>query len=504
MSAACRSRQWQYEQSTQPLCSYCLLRRSPADVPLKEAAEHVRIRQFAERAALSAALSLSLLGLGTTTGFGTTPAAADTSTALPISSYRDMAVDAAHQQVFLSDPFGDNVLVTDYSGQVVKLISGEDGAWGFALSSDSSTLYVALRDAGAIAAIDTATLQETARYDTGTGAGAYAGPTSLASAGGKLWFGYSTDIWHGALGSLDLSGPQPVVTLGQGPDLFRGSPHLAATPEHPDTLVAAESDGNNAALAVYDVSTGQANTQAMRVAPGPDGCASLQDLALTPDAARVVVACASPYYHQAFRTTDLADDGRYTTSHYPDAVAIAPDGTIAAGVDGASEPDVHLFAPGDSTAYKTWDFPAPSPYATTTLQPGGLAWTPDAGRIFAVTKDSGSSSLTLQVLNHPQVSTTVTVQAPASSPRNQNLTLTGKLEAPVGFSTTSSVDIWRLDDPLAGEGTLIGSAPVAADGTFSYTDRPRAKGNVQYTVQYYGDARHAYAYGSVTVDITSD
>ncbi|MER5660047.1 hypothetical protein [Streptomyces mirabilis] len=49
---------------------------------------------------------------------------------------------------------------------------------------------------------------------------------------------------------------------------------------------------------------------------------------LTPDAARVVVACASPYHHQAFRTADLADDGRHTTSSYPDAVAIAPDGTM--------------------------------------------------------------------------------------------------------------------------------------------------------------------------------
>ncbi|MFF2512821.1 hypothetical protein [Streptomyces sp. NPDC058086] len=90
----------------------------------------------------------------------------------------------------------------------------------------------------------------------------------------------------------------------------------------------------------------------------------MQDLALTPDAARVVVACASPYHHQAFRTADLADDGRYTTSSYP----------------------------------------------------------------------------------------------------NQELTLTGKLDAPVGFGTGSAVDIWRLDDPLAGEGTLIGSATVAADG----------------------------------------
>ncbi|MET7349124.1 hypothetical protein [Streptomyces mirabilis] len=122
-------------------------------------------------------------------------------------------------------------------------------------------------------------------------------------------------------------------------------------------------------------------------------------------------------------------------------MAIAPDGTIAAGVDGASSPDVHLFAQGDFTAFKTWDFPAPSPYAATTLQSAGLAWAPDASRIFAVTKDSNSSSLTLQVLNHPQVPTTVTVQAPASSPRNQNLTLTGKLDAPVGFGTGSTVDL---------------------------------------------------------------
>ncbi|POX51224.1 YncE family protein [Streptomyces sp. Ru72] len=458
----------------------------------------MRIRQFAGRAALSAALSLSFLGLGTTT------AAADTSAPLPISSYRDMVVDAAHQQVFLSDPFGGSVLVTDYTGQVVKQIGGEAGAWGMALSSDSTTLYVALRDAGAIAAIDTATLQETARYDTGTGAGAYAGPTSLASAGGKIWFGYSTDSWNGALGSLDLSGAQPVVARGQGLDTFRGSPRLAAAPQDPDTLVAAESDGNAATLAVYDVSSGQADVRAKRVDPGPEGCTSLRDLALTPDGARVVVACASPYYHQAFRTADLADDGRYTTGHYPDSVAIAPDGTIAAGVDGASSPDVYLFTQGGSTAFKTWDFPASSPYATNTLQSAGLAWAPDGSRIFAVTEDSGSSSLTLQVLDFPQVTTTVTVQAPASSPRNQDLTLTGRLEAPVGFGAGTTVDIWRLDDPAAGEGTLIGSATVAADGTFGYTDRPKAKGDVQYTVQYGGDARHTSAYGTVTVDITSD
>ncbi|MDV6289036.1 hypothetical protein R2F25_18180 [Streptomyces sp. UP1A-1] len=110
------------------------------DLLTKEANDQVRTRHFVARAALSAAVGLSLLGLRAD------PAAADTVSPLPIGSYRDMAVDAAHQQVFLSDPFGDSVLVTDWTGQVVKQIGGTDGAWGFALSADSGTLYVALRD----------------------------------------------------------------------------------------------------------------------------------------------------------------------------------------------------------------------------------------------------------------------------------------------------------------------------------------------------------------------
>jgi sugar lactone lactonase YvrE len=455
----------------------------------------LRTRQCAERAALAAALGLSLLV------FGTTTAAADTSTSLPISSYGDIAVDGAHQQVFLSDPSGGDVLVTDYTGQVVKQISGETGASGLALSSDSRTLYVALTGAGAIATIDTATLQETARYDTGTGAGTYAGPTSLALAGGKIWFGYDTGVASGALGSLDLSGPEPVVTRGQGLDTFNG--RLAATPQNPDTLVTGEANGNDTTLVVYDVSTGQANERAERVNPGPDGCASLQDLALTPDAARIVVACASPYYHQAFRTADLSDDGHYTTGAYPDAVAIASDGEIAAGSDSSTAPDVYLFGQGNSTAFKSWDFPAPSG-SWDTLETAGLAWAPDGSRLFAVTEVGSRSSLALKVLDPPQADTTVTVHAPASSPRNQDLTVTGKLESAVGFSPGTTVDVWRLDDPLAGEGTLIGSATVAADGTFSYTDRPKAKGDVQYTVRYAGDAHHTSAYGAVTVNITSD
>ncbi|MFC8870023.1 hypothetical protein ACFUAC_20640 [Streptomyces sp. NPDC057148] len=93
----------------------------------------------------------------------------------------------------------------------------------------------------------------------------------------------------------------------------------------------------------------------------------------------------------------------------------------------------------------------------TTLVPVGLARAPDGSRIFAVTETSGTSSLSPHVLDH-----------------------------------------LRTDDPVAGEGTLIGSA----DGTSSSTDRPTAKGQVQCTAQYYGDTRRAY--GSVVVEVVSD
>ncbi|WP_097866860.1 YncE family protein [Streptomyces sp. rh34] len=465
----------------------------------------MKTRRRVGRAALTAALGLSLLGVGA-------PAAsADTNSgALPISSYKDIVVDGVHQHVFLSDPVGGSVLVTDYQGQVVQRIDGAAGAWGLALSADSGTLYVALRDAGAIAAVDTATLRETARFDTGTGAGVYAGPTSLATAGGQLWFGYAKDTWTGALGSVDLSDTEPKVTLDHVMDDFGGFPHLVASPADPDLLVAAEADGNSVAVALYDVGSGQAERREQKVGPGPQGCSSLQDLSLTPDARQVVVSCAEPDMHQVFSTTDLSHQGQYAVDGNPVAVAVAPDGTIATGTHaGGGQPDVSLFTPGEEAAFKNWDLPATSDelYAPEdTLRSAGLAWAPDGGRLFAVTEIGAShpTSVGLRVLDMPQVATSLTLTAPATSPRNHDLTLTGRVVSPVPLAADSTVDVIRLDDPALGEGTHIGTAPVAADGTFSFVDLPRAKGSVQYTAHYYGDARHAYSYGSVTVDIVSD
>ncbi|TKA06658.1 YncE family protein [Actinacidiphila oryziradicis] len=168
-------------------------------------------------------------------------------------------MDAVHQHFFISDPTGGSVVVTDYGGQVVGQITSEPGAAGLALSYDSGTLYVALPNADAISAIDTSALAETARYKTGPGTA----PLHPAVAGGKVWFGYGTAT-QGNIGSLDLSGADPVVTLGQEGSShgFYSAPLLASSPADPGELVAGVEGQSPVELQVYDVSSGTAASKA--------------------------------------------------------------------------------------------------------------------------------------------------------------------------------------------------------------------------------------------------
>ncbi|MBP5941183.1 hypothetical protein F3K43_38475 [Streptomyces sp. LBUM 1476] len=137
-------------------------------------------------------------------------------------------MDGVHRHVFISDPKTDSVVVADYTGKAVGRIVGETGGDGMVLSQDSGTLYVALPGADAISAVDTVTFKETARYATG----AHTAPLDLALAGGKLWFGYGEYAREGGnIGSLDLSGAVPVVTLDQSGGVpWESAPQLTTTP----------------------------------------------------------------------------------------------------------------------------------------------------------------------------------------------------------------------------------------------------------------------------------
>ncbi|MEU2333210.1 Ig-like domain repeat protein [Streptomyces sp. NPDC013172] len=418
-----------------------------------------------------------------------TPAYADTSGLLPVRSVGDIVVDGAHQQVFISDPTNGKIVVTDYSGNVLKqLTTNLSGVHGLELSADSGTLYAAVQDMDAIAVIDTATDTETTRYAVGDK------PLSVALAGGKLWFGYGGDT-AGNIGSVDLTDDH-TVTLNQDRSWYQ-APLVDAAPGS-DVLVAGAVDQSPVELASYDVSSGTAT----KLAGTREAGDNLGDLQVTPDGKDVVVASGAPYYHQIFKTSDLNEDGKYTSINYPNAVAIAPDGTVAGGSDASYNPDIYIFRPGNSEAVRSYEFPSTGASSGSDLMAdAGLAWAPDSSRLFAVSYNS-EGVYSLREYDTPgKAASTLTVNAPASATRAKQLTVTGTLSSTTAFPAGTQVSATRtdLDSP---NGKALPAVTVKADGTFSFTDTPPAGGKVTYKVGYAGDEQHTAASAKDTVDVS--
>ncbi|MER7397485.1 hypothetical protein ABT381_18475 [Streptomyces sp. NPDC000151] len=448
------------------------------------------------RRRLSALTLTALVGTATLVGPGSAgPAYADSATPLPADWITDTVVDGVHQRVFMSAPNSDSVLVADYDGKLVGQIPGEQGASGLALSEDSGTLYVGLSEGEAVAAIDTGSLTETARYATGTGNQ----PSTPVVTGGKVWFSFYGPK-GGGIGSVDLSGADPVVSTEEVPAYaWYNAPLLVASPAAPNTIVAGEVGSSPATVGVYDVSSGHPVEKAKVWNPG-DGSSTtsnLRDMAIAADGENVVVASGAPYKQQVFKLSDLSANGSYPTSPYPNAVAIAPDGTVAAGIDGYYEDDIYLFTPGGAAAYRTYEVKGTT---NATLATRGLEWAPDGSRLFAIT---GSGSTTeLKVLTEAaKADSRLTATAPATAPSGPPLTVSGTLSAKLPYADGTSVEVTRTG-PSGGSAVPLGSATVAADGTFSVTDRPRGEGEVTYTVTYKGDARHTSATATATMQLT--
>ncbi|MFI6009485.1 Ig-like domain repeat protein [Streptomyces sp. NPDC051243] len=423
------------------------------------------------------------------TGAGS--AAADSSTALSLKSTGDMVVDGVHQRVFISDPTAGQVVVTNYAGAVVGTVGSLPGVRGLELSPDSGTLYAAVGDADAIVAIDTATATEAHRWSTGT-----AGPKYVALTGGKLWFSYGSG-GDGNIGSLDPAGTDPALTLGQDTNrTFYDAPILDASAGAPGTLVAGAPGQSPVVLAVFDVSSGTASRSAYAFDPGNTGGGNLADLAVTPDGKDVITASGAPYYQAVYKLSDLSADGKYVTNTYPNAVDIAPNGDVAAGTSSWYDPDVHVFKQGVSTPVKQYDFPnTGTSSGSDTLAARGLAWAPDESKLFAVSLNN-NDAYSLRIFDAPtKAATTLTATAPTTATRAKPLTVTGTLTSSAAFPAGTTVSVTRTDDESP-SGKALGTATVAADGSYSFTDTPPAGGKVTYTVTYAGDADHAPATAS--------
>ncbi|WP_247706177.1 YncE family protein [Streptomyces liliiviolaceus] len=432
---------------------------------------------------LAVVLSSAALAAGTAG-----PASADAAKVLPVASVGDIVVDGAHRRVYVSDPTGGKIVVTDYTGAVRATLTGLSGVSGLALSADSGQVYAAVKNGNRIVSVETGTYTQTASYPVG------AAPVDLEVVDGRIWFAHGTDF-----GSLDVSGAEPVVHLAQRGDVgFSGGfgMYLASDPAVPGVLAV----GNGGDLAVYDVS---ADGAALRVKGRMD--TAVRQIDLTPDGGQVLTSWGDPEYGYgigAYAATDLTEQTGYPIDAYPNAVRVAPDGSVAGGSSSWYDPDVHIHRPGDQVPVREYDFPnTGNSSGADTLVDGALAWAPDASQVFAVSVNT-YGTYTLRALSDPTKELpTLKVSAPTKSDRAKKLTVTGRLTSKSALPAGTSLSVTRTDVESPG-GKALAAVRTKADGSFSFADTPPAGGKVTYKVSYAGDATHGAATGSDAVEVS--
>jgi hypothetical protein len=463
--------------------------------------------RFKRALAAATASAVTAAGVVASVAVSAGSAAAGTitaSVALPFSTYSQMLVDPVHHHLFVTAGSGSSsILVTDYSGQTVATIPDEPGATGLALSGDGTTVYAALANGDAISAVSTATLAETARYATGAGTD----PAYVAYTSGRIWFGYGAPGSHGAIGSIDPGTSPATVTLSAVNDPLAGwygAPELKASPA--GGLVAGQPSSTPLQLASYDVSTGTAATLTPMTTFG--NYAFLTGMQITPDGKDVVVATTATA-PTIFQVSDLSVVGGYPAANPAGGVAIAGDGTVAAGSGTGNSYQVSLFAPGGTTPLDTYSFGSRPPV--------DLALSPDASELFAVTVSvtvtppSGGRPPTvvrhyaLTIITNPvQNPSTITLTGPGTVKHGTPVTLTGTLGGAASLTGGQTLTVTRTD-PAEPDGVALPDLTTAADGSFSITDTPPKlhanQGTVTYQVSYAGDAHLTASTATVSVTV---
>jgi hypothetical protein len=403
--------------------------------------------------AVLAALALAV-GPASFASTGAATPAGVTETPLPINPTYEpyMAVDPVGQHVFVTAGQGTSaVYVLDFNGNLVKTITGEPGASGMVVDTATHTLYVADYDATAIAKIDTQTLTETSRFSTAPYAGAY----DLALAGGKLWFTTASN-GQGVTASANLDGSN-ITDAG-----FGGAMLLAASADG-KFLAVGNHETEPSGVFVYDVS---GNAPVPVSSSGANGCEFVQDITFDPSAANVLVACGFPYYASALSTSTGLSSSTYPIGAYPTAVAVSANGNyVAAGRSGTSgADDLSVYPAGDTTPVASWEI------GSDVIMGHSLAFSPDATRLFALSRAPGGN-LALEVIDDPTLIQTTTTLTPAGAAVGYGHTVT--FTAHVTGTTTGTVE---LDATVpGGKPVAVALAPVDGSGDAQFTVSPTEK-----------------------------
>ena len=423
-----------------------------------------------------------------------TSAQADTPTQLPFTNGNGawLAVDPSGGHVFVSGgPGTSSIVVLNFAGQIVKTIAGEGGASQMAVDTATHTLYAALRDQTAISEIDTQTLTESKRFSTAP----YPDPSSLVIAGGKLWFSCFQNDGEGCHGlvSANLDGsnmaaaPAPIASYFFATALTAGGPgnkYLAvgdSYQEPPD-------------VDVYDVS-GATPTLVSHVHDPDGGSAQVRDMTFDPSGANLLLACGAPYYVESLATSTLLSSAQYPTGAYPISVAVTSDGKfVAGGINTNAGPDVFVYPVNDTTPVRTFQVGDDNLSGLN----HGLAFSPDASRLFAVADDTATGHLAFHVLGGPTIKPAVTSTSLARSASTVRYGSTASLTVHVNGTTSGTVDLYAT--PSGGTKQLLTKGTVSA-GAATFTVKPSQ--NTTYSaVLEEGSAYAASTSQDVSIDVT--
>jgi hypothetical protein len=390
-------------------------------------------------------------------------------TPLP-DSFRDIAVDDAHRQVFVSSPWSDTVTVLDFDGNVRRTLTDLPRAGS--LLVEGSTLFVAVSGAGRIDAYDTATLDRVGRYGVGT----LVEPGPLAMAAGKLWTSTGPCMkWNTQLASVDLT--TKAVEVYDAPPAFRYCIGLADGAHDTDQLVAFTDGTSPPSTVRLDVVNGVPRPAVER---RQENLGIIRQLALTPDGQSFVAAPTDQYRVGTFRTADQTQDGPvYATGLSPNSVAVtgARGGLLAVGLDAPYDTDVEVFVLGDpSQRIFHHDFGGPP---SNTLFARGLAFSGDGYRLFAVTVDGDSGATRFHVLHLTPVTVSLSVDLTVSVPGTP-VTFTAGVTVDGGLDPAGTV-------AFADASGMLGTAPLVG-GTAALTVVDLPVGAHDVTATYSGDS----------------
>ncbi|MEU6989659.1 Ig-like domain repeat protein [Streptomyces sp. NPDC046465] len=458
--------------------------------------------------------SAGLVALGTPAAHAATPS--DEVAKLPISSYSAIAVDSAHERVFVSDNYRGSytnpgvIAVYDFQGHKLTSWTTTSRVSGLALSADSATLYAGERTR--VAAYDTTTFKLTAA----TGAYEETCGREVAVTGSKVWWtSQSTDYISdcpAAQSNLDgLVGGAHARTGWNA----KGRLNLEAAPDGANRFFMGQEAGPgdaNPFLASFSTEGDNPVRDAVRRFADSEGKGALQlrDLAVSADGKRVAVADAA-YGTRLLNAGDLSDtDTPYQAlpeGAKASAVAFSGDGKYVARGAAASGSTADLLVqpadPADGTT--PFEFAFEGTLDGNRVVPRGLDWSKDGQRLFAVTTNAFGNEYWLHIIQPPAAQhdsrfTGALTTTPSKPAVGEPLGIRGTLELD-GPAPAEPVKVAAVRKDADGT-TEVAAAKVAADGSFTVLDVPDRLGEATYTLRFLGDVTHRPAEDvTVTVDV---